>query len=124
MERRCTLINVLSPSAVCVRLEDTGAFVLALLSEPLADSVRARAQRVHALAPAPASIVLGPYSVQGHAFTGCALSPELPALDYQRVGYKRKQATGPQTPSASGAPPPHSGPAPGASAASYGPAPL
>lgn len=123
MERPCTLLRLLSPSAVCVRLEDTGAFVLALLLHPLSPHERARAQRVHALAPAPARIVLGAYSVAQHAFTGCTLASQLPALDYPRVGYKRKAPlTSP--PSASGAPPPHSAPTPGASPASDGPAPL
>lgn len=122
MERGCTLMRLLSPRAACVRLEDTGAFVLAELAQPLSPRALARSQRVHALAPVSGSVVLGPYNVARHAFTECQLRAQLPETDYQRTGYvKRKLVTEAPGPAASGAPPPRSGPGPGASSLSAAP---
>ena len=61
--RACTLMRVLNPGSVCLRLGDTGAFVLAELSPPLSPRSHVAAQRVHALAPVPATVTLGPYNV-------------------------------------------------------------
>ena len=117
MARPCLVMRLLTPRALCVRLDDTGAFVLAELSEPLTPRSIVRAQRVHALAPAEGSVILGPYNVGRHAFTECQLTAQLPEPDYQRTGYvRRKLATG--APAASGAPLPHSGPEPGGSCVS------
>ena len=128
MERPCTLMRLLSPKSACVRLADTGAFILIELAQPLSPRALVRAQRVHALSPAQATVTLGRYHVARHAFTDCLLSAQLPEPDYPRVGYlKRKQPTSPPPPAASAAPPPHSGPAqdsgpaPDASSASAAP---
>ena len=122
MAHPCLLMRLLTPRAVCVRLDDTGAFVLAELAEPLSPRSIVKAQRVHALAPVEGSISLGPYNVARHAFTDCQFTAQLPEPDYQRTGYvRRKLATGAPGPAASGAPPPHSGPGLGGSCVSAAP---
>jgi hypothetical protein len=122
--RACTLMRVLNPGSVCLRLGDTGAFVLAELSPPLSPRSHVAAQRVHALAPVPATVTLGPYNVAKHQFTGCRLLAELPQPDYRRVAYGgRRDGRGPVSPAgpegspaSAGAPPPRSVSARGASA--------
>lgn len=125
--RRCMLMRLLTPRAVCVRLEDTGAIVLAELAEPFSPRSMVKAQGVHAFAPVRAEVVLGRYHVGRHAFTECLIEAELPETAYQRVGYAKsaakRKAESPvgdpmPDPGASDARPRHSGPgqdAPGGS---------
>jgi hypothetical protein len=119
-ERRpCALMRLLTPKSVCVRLEDTGAFVLAELKKPLSPRSVVKAQRVHALAPVRAEVVLGAYNVVRHSFTECSLEADLPDAGYTRVGYAAKRKPDPlAVPGASDARQRHSGPEQGASCGS------
>jgi hypothetical protein len=81
------LLRVINPSNVCVLLSGSAAIVHAELKAPLSPRSHLNSQAVHAFAPCPMSIALGPYDMSQHRFTECALEPQLPETKYTRVKY-------------------------------------
>lgn len=81
-----TLLRALSKNSVCVLL-DSGAVVQAELSSPLSPRTYVNAQAVNALSSLPARVMLGPYDLDQHRFTQCALHTQIPEVAYNRVNY-------------------------------------
>ena len=107
----CALIRVFSPASACLRLEATGAFIVAELTPPLSPRSHFNAQLVNATAPISAVVSLGPYNIAERCFTKCKIQAQLPAPEYKRVGYAARLTQKEATRGASVLPPPRSVPA-------------
>ena len=73
------LLRAPEKTSVVVLMRDTLAVVHAELETPFTAEQFADAQAVHALAPVPADVELGPYDMDRTRFTRCSISLDLPA---------------------------------------------
>ena len=89
------LLRTPSRSSAIVLLRDTLAVVHIELNNPLSQEDFVKAQAVHAMAPLPADVDLGPYDMDRTRFADCSMSVEFQAPSHQRVDYlawRRKRA--------------------------------
>lgn len=90
--RNAFLLRTPDRNSEVVLLRDTLAVVHAELETPLTPEQFANAQAVHAMAPVPADVELGPYDMDRTRFTNCRMSVDLPEVHHERIDYaKRRQ---------------------------------
>jgi hypothetical protein len=105
--RNAFLLRTPDRCSAVVLLRSTLAVVQAELTTPLTPEEFARAQPIHAMAPIPVDVELGPYDMNRTRFTGCSISMDLPQgispqqsreqtpARHERVDYtKRRQRSG------------------------------
>ena len=74
-----------------ILMRDTLAVVHAELTTAFTQSQYLNAQAVHALAPIPADVELGPYDMDRTRFTQCKISLDLPEVQHTRLDYTRRR---------------------------------
>ena len=103
--RNAFLLRTPDRRSAVVLLRSTLAVVQAELTTPLTPEEFALAQPIHAMAPIPVDVELGPYDMNRTRFTGCSISMDLPQgmspqaqqtpVRHERVDYtKRRQRSG------------------------------
>ncbi len=81
------LLRTPSSNSAIVLLRDTLAVVHIELNSPLSQDDFVKAQAIHAMAPLPVDVDLGPYDMDRTRFADCSMSAEFQAPNHQRVDY-------------------------------------
>jgi hypothetical protein len=77
------LLRAPDKASAVVLLRHTLAVVHAELETPFTEQQFASAKAVHALAPVPAEVELGPYDMDRTRFTRCRISLDLPEAGHR-----------------------------------------
>ena len=81
------LLRTPSRNSAVVLLRDTLAVVHIELQSPLSQEDFVKAQCVHAMAPLPVDVILGPYDMDRTRFAGCTMAAEFQTSNHQRLDY-------------------------------------
>lgn len=85
------LLRTPSRNSAIVLLRDTLAVVQIELQSPLTQEDFVKAQGVHAMAPLPVDVDLGPYDMDRTRFTDCSMSAEFQDTNHQRLDYLERR---------------------------------
>jgi hypothetical protein len=81
------LLRAPSRNSAIVLLRDTLAVVHIELNSPLSQDDFVKAQAIHAMAPLPVNVDLGPYDLDRTRFADCIMSAEFQTPNHQRMDY-------------------------------------
>lgn len=85
------LLRAPDRTSAIILMRDTLAVIHAELITPLTVQQFTNAQSVHALAPVPADVELGPYDMDRTRFTQCKISVDLPEVQHRRMDYSTRR---------------------------------
>lgn len=95
MMRNSFLLRAHDRHSAIFLMRDTQAVIHAEFETPLTAEQMVNAQAIHAFAPVPVDLELGPYDMDRTRFTGCRMSADLPPavpVQHERIDYmKRRQ---------------------------------
>ena len=89
--RNAFLLRTPDKHSVVVLLRDTSAVVHAELETPLTPEQFTNAHFIHAMAPVPADVELGPYDMDRTRFTSCKISVDIPQVSHERMDYSKRR---------------------------------
>ncbi len=81
------LLRTPSRASAVVLLRETLAVIHIELQPPLSKEDFVKAQSVHAMAPLPVDVCLGPYDLDQTRFLQCTMEAEFQEPNHQRVDY-------------------------------------